>query len=235
MSDATPSRLDDYLDVFIAPSKLFERRSDGKFGQALLVLVVLVAVLFFATRGAMAPIMDAEMEKGMAAMAQQNPNLTAEQLEQGKKFGMIAIAFSIIIGTPIAVLLMGGVVFLVARLLGRTLTYAQGATIATFAMFPRLVDSVVSAAQALLMDESKLNSRYSVTLGLGRFMDPATSNQVLLALVGRIDIFTLWVTALFAIGLKVMAKATTAQAIAGSIIVWLVGALLPLYQAFSQR
>ena len=229
MSDATPSRIDDYLDVFVAPSKLFERRSDGKFGQALVVLVVLVAILFFATKSAMAPIMDAEMAKGMAA----NPNLTPEQIEGMKKFGGIAFGASLIVGTPIAVLLLGLVIFLVAKMVGEGMSYAQGATIATFSMFPRIVDSIVSAVQALLMDESQLTSRYSVSLGLGRFME-STMNPVLLALIGRLDVFTIWVTILIAIGLKVMARATAAQAAIGAVIVWSVGALPTVLGALRQ-
>jgi hypothetical protein len=230
MSDATPSRVDDYLDVFVSPSKLFERRSDGKFGQALVVLVVLVAILFFATRSAMAPIMDAEMAKGMAA----NPNLTPEQIEGMKKFGGIAFGASLIVGTPIAVLLLGLVIFLVAKLVGQGISYAQGATIATFSMFPRLVDSIVSAVQALLMDESQLTSRYSVSLGLGRLMESSTANPVLLAIVGRLDVFTVWVTILIAIGLKVMARATGAQAAIGAVIIWFVGALPTVLGALRQ-
>lgn len=234
MSEATPSRIDDYLDVFIAPSKLFERRSDGKFGQALLVLVVLVAILFFATRSAMAPIMDAEMAKGMAAATRDNPNLTAEQLEAGKAVGGIIFAVSIIVGTPIAILLLGLVIFLVAKIAGQGMGYAQGATIATFSMFPRLVDSIVSAVQALLMDESKLTSRYSVNLGLGRLLDSPTTDPLMLAFAGRLDVFTIWVTVLIGIGLKVMAKATTGQAVVGAAIVWVVGALPTVLGALRQ-
>jgi len=225
MSDATPSRLDDYLDVFVSPGRLFERRSDGKFGHAMLVFIVAAAVLYFATRTAMQPIMEAEFERGMAA----NPNLTPEMIEQGRKFAGIGAAIFVLIGTPILMLLLGGVIWIAAKVVGKSLTYAQGATISTFAMFPRLVDSVVSAVQALLMDEASLNSRYTVSLGLGRFMDP--DSGVLLALVGRLDVFTLWVTVLIAIGIKVMTRATTGQALAAAVLVWFVGALPVLFQA----
>ena len=225
MSEATPSRWDDYLDVFVSPSRLFERRSDGKFGQAMLVFIIAAAVLYFATRTAMQPIMDAEFERGMAA----NPNLTPEQMEAGRKFAGIAGGIFVVVGTPILMLLLGGVIWIAAKVVGKSLSYAQGATIATFAMFPRLVDSVVSAVQALLMDEASLNSRYKVSLGIGRFLNP--DNGVLLALVGRLDVFTIWVTALIAIGIKVMTKATAGQAVAAAVLVWLVGSLPMLLQA----
>jgi hypothetical protein len=225
MSDATPSRWDDYLDVFVSPGRLFERRSDGKFGQAMLVFIIAAAVLYFATRTAMQPIMNAEFERGMAA----NPNLTPEQMEAGRKFAGIAGGIFVLVGSPILMLLLGAVISIAVRIVGTSLSYAQGATIATFAMFPRLVDAVVNAVQALLMDEASLTSRYKVSLGVGRFLDP--DNTTLLALVGRLDVFTLWITALIAIGIKVMTKATTGQAVAAAALVWLVGALPALLQA----
>lgn len=234
MNEPTVSRFDDYLDVFVAPAKLFERRSDGKFGQALLILVLASAVLFFVTRTAMAPIWDAEIARGMASAAQSNPGMTPEQMEAGKKFGSIIGAVSLLLGLPIGVLLLGVGIWIVARLIGKSLSYSQGATIATFAMFPRLVESVTGAVQALLMDEGSLNSRFSISLGIGRFLDPDTSNPILLSLLGRIDVFTIWVTVLIMIGLKVMGRATTGQAVGASILVWFLGAIPTLLGSLSR-
>jgi len=234
MSDAAPSRIDDYLDVFVSPTALFTRRSDGKFGQALLVMVVLASILFFATKTAMAPIMDAEMAKGMAGAMKANPNMTPEQVESAKAIGakFASIGFMVII--LVAPFILGTVVWLAARVVGGALGFAQGITVATFAMYPRLVEAIVNAVQALLMDESKLTSRLSVSLGLGRLLDPATTNAYLLVLAGRIDVFTLWGTALVAIGVKVIAKVSTGQAVGAAVIVWIIGALPLLLQAMRQ-
>jgi hypothetical protein len=223
--------MDDYMDVFIAPTELFRRRTDGRFGQALVVLVVLIAVLYFATRTAMEPIMDAEWQRGMAAMAKSNPSLTAEQMESGRKMAGTFGAIFIIGGTPIMVLLLGVAVWVAARIVGGAVSYAQGATIATFAMFPKLLDAVSGALQALFLDEQSLNSRYSVSLGVGRFFDVDTTSATLLAFVGRIDLFTIWTTVLVALGLKVMAKTGTGQAAAAAVIVWMVGGLPMILQA----
>ena len=91
MTDATasptPSKAgiwEDFIDIFMQPSQVFERRRDGKFGLALLALVVLSGVLFFALRNGIAPIMDAEMAKAAAAMAAKNPNITADQIAAKK-------------------------------------------------------------------------------------------------------------------------------------------------------
>ena len=46
------------------------------------------------------------------------------------------------------------------------------------------------------------------------------------AVVGHIDLFTIWTAILVAIGLKVVGRATTAQAATGAAAVWILG-LLP--------
>jgi hypothetical protein len=234
MSEAAPSRLDDYLDVFVSPTALFTRRSDGKFGQALLVLVILSAIIFFATKTAMAPIMDAEMAKGMAGAIKANPNMTPEQIESAKAIGAKFASIAVVVFVLAAPFILGLVVFLIAKVVGGTLGYVQGVTIATFAMFPRIVEGVVNAVQALLMDESKLTSRLSVSLGLGRLMDSATTNPYVLALAGRVDVFTLWATFLIAIGIRVIAKVSTGQAFGAAAIIWFIGALPVLLQAMRQ-
>ena len=229
---ATASRWEDYLDVLIAPAPMVRRRADGKFGQALLVFWVLVSVLFFGTRSATQPIFDAEFNRGIAATAKANPQLTPEQIEQGRQIARKFTPVGILVGLPITVLLLGAVVWVGAKAAGGTVSYAQGATIATFAMFPKLVETVSTAVQSLLMDEGNITSRFSVSLGLGRFLDPATTNGMLLALLGRVDVFTLWVTVLIGVGLKVIAKVSTAQAALGAAVVWVIGGLPTIWQAF---
>jgi hypothetical protein len=118
--------------------------------------------------------------------------------------------------------------------MGGAISFAQGLTIACFAEFPRLVESVSTAVQAMLMDESALTGRYSVSLGVGRFFDPDTANAALLGLVGRIDLFTLWITVLVTIGIKVVGKRSTDQALMAGAIVWLLGALPTVVPALFQ-
>lgn len=230
-ADKLPGRAEDFLDVYGSPAQLFRRRVDGKFGHALIVLVVVWAVLFFVTRSAMAPIYEAEFARGMAA----NPNLTPEQIEAGKKVAGVFGAIGVIVGIPITVFLLGLVVWLVGRIVSARLNYWQGVTIATFAMFPRLVELITNSVQALLLDESKLTSRFAVNLGVARFLDPQTTTAALMAFLGRIDLFTLWVTVLIAVGIKQMGRITTGQAVLGAAIIWLVGSIPTLLPAMMQR
>jgi len=90
---------------------------------------------------------------------------------------------------------------------------------------PRVVEGVVNRVEGLFIDPSNLDSRYSLTLGLGRFFDPDTTSPLLLGLIGRIDLFTIWITVLIAIGLAVTGKISRGKAAIAAAIVWLAGAL----------
>ena len=221
MSEKPAGRWDDFLDIFIAPSKVFDRRSDGKFGLALFVFVVLFAILFFATRGLMEPIWDAELNRRMA----EAPNLTPEQLEAARRAAGTFGAIGILVMTPITLLVLGLVIWIVGRPLGARISYPQGATIATFSYFPKLIGQVVAAILALFTDEAELTSFYKVTLGVGKFLDPAQTGPALLGFLGRIEVFTIWVTVLIGMGLKRMGKIPTGQAALAAAIIWLIGAL----------
>jgi len=226
-ASVTSSRWEDFIDVFISPAELFRRRSDGKFGHALLVLILLIGIVFFLTRNAMQPIMDVEFQRSMAA----NPNMTPERIETARKFASSLAPVFVVVGLPITVFVLGAVIWLVGRVVGGRVNYAQAATIATFGYFPRALETITNGVQALLMDEAKLTSRFSVSLGLGRLLDPTKVSAPLLALLGRVDLFTLWITVLVAVGLKQMTRITTGQAVGGAVLVWLIGALPTLLQA----
>jgi hypothetical protein len=80
------------------------------------------------------------------------------------------------------------------------------------------------------MSPEKLNSLNAVGFNLARFMDPDGS-QVMIALASRVDLFTIWITVLLAIGIHVVGKIPKQQAAIVAAITWVVGALPALLGA----
>lgn len=221
----TGARWDDYLEIFYNPSEVFRRRAGTNPFLPLLVLVGATIVLYFATRSAMQPIMDAEFARSAAQMARQNPQITPEQMEQGRGMMQTFAGLAIIVATFVTPLLLGVVLWLVGKGAGSVATLGSAVVVAVFAYFPRLLEWIVSAVIALITPEGGIRSRYDVTLGLGRFLDPATTSPLALAFLGRVDVFTIWVTVLLAIGIKVVGRIGTVPAAIVAALVWLIGAL----------
>jgi hypothetical protein len=59
-------------------------------------------------------------------------------------------------------------------------------------------------------------------------------SPALLGFLGRIDVFTIWVTVLLVIGLSVTGKIPRGRAAIAGVVVWLAGAL-PVLGSLAQR
>jgi len=233
-AEPTPSKAslwEDFVDIFYAPSSVFARRADGKFGMPLLFLVVVCAVLAFLTKNAMQPIMDAEFARQSAAMVRKNPNVTTAQMASGRAFFETLGPLFFAVFLTLSVLGTGVVLWLVGKLFDAKESVTAAIMIATYAEVPRIVQILTNAAQALFMSPEKLNAANSVAFNLARFMDPDNASAVMIALVSRVDLFTIWITVLLAIGLHVVGKIPKQQAAIAAAITWVVGALPAVFGA----
>ncbi len=216
--------MDDFMDIFYAPSKVFARRANKSFWIPLLIVAGLFGAIFIANRDLMEPIMEAEMSRAM----EQNPGgqqLTEEQMAAGRRVAGTFATVGAFIFTPITLIVLGLVIWLVGKFFDSAQTLNAAITVAVFAYVPRIVEGIVGRVQGLFIDPSTLDSRYSLTLGPGRFLDPDTTSPILLGIVGRLDLFTIWVTVLIAIGLAVTGKMSRGKAAVAAAVVWFVGAL----------
>jgi len=216
---------EDFLEIFIKPAAVFERRKAAGFAVPLIVLTVLFGVLFFGLKGAFQPIMDAENARVMARVMAKNPQITPELIaERGGGDSKLAPLFATIF-LPIAVLLIGLSTWLAGKLVGAVASVSAAMMIATYSYFPRLLELLVSGAQALLLPEEQLTGRASTSLGAARAFDPDTASSMLMAFLLRVDVFTLWITFLLAVGLRVVGKIPMSKALVAAGIVWVLGAL----------
>ena len=225
---------EDFIDIFYAPSDVYARRAHSSFFLPLVVVTLLTGILFVVNSGVLAPIMDAEMSRSFAAMQKKGVTLNQDQIDTARHmsetFGKIA-AF---VFMPVGIFFTGLFLWIVGKFVESKATLGQGLMVAAYAFFPRVVEAVVTAVQGLLLDPSKLNGRYRISLSVGRFFDPDVASPLLLAIVGRIDVFTIWVTVLLAIGLSVTGKISRQKAAIAAVIMWVLGALPTVLQAARQ-
>lgn len=216
---------EDFIDIFTSPSAVFRRREGEGFGIQLLVLTVLFAILILGTKGLVMPAIDADIARQGAKMAQSHPEITADVLQKqqamGEKFGPIFV----IILIPIMAMLTGLVLWLVGKIFDSKQTGTAALMVATYAFFPKLLASVAGALIAYFSNPDRLNGMTRLSVGVGAFLDPDKTSPLILALLVRVDVFTIWETVLLGIGLSITGKIPKAQAYTAAAIVWLIGAL----------
>lgn len=216
--------VDDLIEIWFAPSKVFARRRDSGFFGILVVLTVLLGGLWMVNAGAMQGIMDAEYQRQMAEVLKQNPNMTQEQLDAGKGFAQAAQTFGVWIGVPIAMLLVGLGAWIVGKVFGAELGYGAATMVACWAYLPKVLESLLITVQGLVLDTGAMRGRFELSWGVGRFLDPEGSMGMQL-LLGRIDVFTIWVSVLIAIGIVVVGKVDRSKLVPVAVVMWLLGAI----------
>ena len=224
------SVIEDFIDIFYAPSKVFERRREGEFGLALLLLFVLAIALFLATRSVMAPLYDVMIDQQMAAVAKQQPNMNPEQLAGARSIMEKTFMFGPIVGIVFIVLFVALAIWLVGKLFDSKQTFGQAMMVSTYSQVPRFVlGGMVSAVLALIVGADGIKSPFSVSLGLARFA-PDASFAVQSAL-NRVELFTLWSTFLLGLGLAITGRIPKRQAFIAAGIVWALGGVMAMLQA----
>ena len=225
---------EDFIDIFYAPSAVFRRRENGNFFIPLAVITVVCGVLFYLNSGALQPMFDAEFDRGMAIARRQNPNLNAEAIETMRSFMSRVQMVMIFIFLPIAMFGVGVATWLAGKMVGAKETFKAALVVGAYAYAPRIIDGVLQGLQGLFLDPAQLNGRFRLSLGIGRFLDPDTASPLLLAFVGRMDLITIWITVLIAIGLCVTGRIPLRKAAIAAAVVWLVGGLPLIIPALRQ-
>jgi Yip1 domain len=236
---ATPekaaSRWEDFMDIFYAPASVFARRATAGFGIPMLVVTVLVGLIFLADKGVMSPIMDAEFTRGAAAAMRKNPQITAEQMAQGRAIGEKFASIGAFIITPLTIFLTGIALWLVGKLFDAKESFGAALMVSSYASVPKILATIAAGIICLVSDPATLNGTFRATAGVGHFLDPDTASPVLVALLGRLDVFTIWVTVLLAIGLSVTGRIPRSKAAIAGVVIWFVGALLPVLGALRNQ
>lgn len=216
---------EDFIDIFTSPSAVFRRRQGSGFGLQLLLLTILFAIIILGTKSLVMPAIDADIARQGAKMMQAHPEITADALQKQQAIGEKIGPIFVIILIPIMAMLTGLVLWLVGKIFESKQTGTDALMVATYSFFPKLIASLAGALLAYLSSPERLNGMSRLTAGAGTFLDPDKTSPILMALLVRVDVFTIWVTILLAIGLHVTGKVPKAQAYMAAAIVWFVGAL----------
>ena len=231
-SPAQSSFWEDVIDIFFQPAEVFRRRQNRSVWPPMLFVAISIGVIFFATFNTLEPIFAAEFTRQTAQMMAKNPQITQEMMDKQRSIGEAFTRYGIGIVMLVSMFILGVVGWLVGKLVGSKQTFQAALVVAAWSYMPRVIGAVIGGVQGLLMDPAKLTGQMSISLSPARFMDPDASNPLLFQLMGRLDLITIWVTILLAIGLYVTGKVSKERAVVFGILIWIVGGLPALRTAY---
>ena len=221
--DKKASRWEDYVDVFFSPAELYARRANDSVKPSFWTLLGLGALAYYA----FLPVNRMVIQASMVAQAQARGQDVAEvQAAAGgmvriMSYGggiMVAISFALTIA--VAALLLWGV----GRMIEVKGTYRQAFLIATYACFVYLLMMIAGSVAGLIVGEG-MDPQRDLSFGLMRFLDPDTLPKAVPPLLRRTEIFLIWQAVLWGIGMRVVMKATKAQAAIAAGATWLLFAV----------
>lgn len=216
-----PSFWEDVIDIFFQPAAVFRRRQNRSAWPPMLFVAIAVGVIFFVIFNTLQPMFDAEFMRNAA----HDPRMTPQVIDKARAFGTTVPRYVIGIGMLITMVVIGTVIWLVAKFVGSELTFQGALVVAAWSYMPRVLAAVLAGVQGLLMDPSKLNSQLAISLSPARFLDPDASNPFLYQILGRFDLITIWITILIGVGVYVIGKTSKGSATTVAILVWVLGAI----------
>jgi hypothetical protein len=211
----TTSRWEDYIDVFFSPVELYRRRARDGAGPPLVTLLLLAVFFYFV----MLPANRIIMQASIAA----NPE-AAQALERMGTLLQILGSIFVPVTYLLVIVSAAAVMLIVGRLLEIRTEFSRTMLIATYAAFTYLLAQVAGGVAVLLQGDGLDLIRHT-SFGPLRFLGDPGMNPVMSAVLRRFELFTLWQTVLWAIGIAVIYRVPRLHAAATAGITWLLLAL----------
>ena len=197
--------------VFLDPKKAFAdiaARPSWILPVALLIVIALTFVYTYSTR--------VGWERYIRQTMENNPrvqNLPADQretqIQAGAKFAPILGYAGAVVGTVLIILIVGGVMVLMCKMVGASVTFKQMFAISAWARLPGFLGGILAIVVMYTKDPEAFDLKNPLpffNLGVVLEPPPPGSGKFLYTFATSIDIFTIWSILLLAVGISVAAR-----------------------------
>lgn len=196
-------------DVFIDPKKAFaDIAARPRFLVPLTLLIVsyLAFMYCFTTHVGWERSMRQAFESN-ARVQQMDPQARENALQMQLKFAPIGAYVVGPIVVVVIALATAGVLLLMIKMMGASLTFKQMFGISSYAMLPGLVSSILTIIVIFIKNPEDFNLQNPLAFNLAAFLEPPpNSSKVLYSLANSIDLFSFWTILLLAVGISVAAR-----------------------------
>jgi hypothetical protein len=195
--------------VFFEPQKTFEDIARKPAFWVPLILLTLVSVIFtylMLNRVGAENIVRQQMQMSARA-TQQMDQLPPDQRERAESMQQRMVPITryagALVGRPILFLVWGAILLGIARgIMSAPVRFKQIFAILCYASLPALIQTALTAVVMYLKKPEEFNIMNPLAFNPAAFMDPVNSSKFLYTLALSLDLFTIWVIFLQAVGLK---------------------------------
>ncbi len=143
-------------------------------------------------------------------MQQMPPEQRERVLEQSVKLAAGFGYAGAILGVPVSILLISAVLLGVFNgLAGAELRFRQAFSITTYASLPSVLAAVLGMIVMRFKNPEDFDLQNPVPLNLGAYLDPTSTSKFLHTIAGSLDLLSIWVILLLALGFSTAAKAVS--------------------------
>src|SRR5579862_943953 len=159
---------------------------------------------------------------------QMDPQQREAALQMQLKFAPIGAYVAGPIVIVVIALATAGVLLLVVKMMGASLRFKQMFGIASYAMLPGLISSILTIVVIFVKNPDDFNLKNPLSFNLGAFLEPPpTTSGALYSLASSIDLFSFWTILLLATGISVAArKFPFSKALVAVVLPWVVLVLI---------
>jgi hypothetical protein len=223
---AKPAPLwEDFIDIFHAPSEVYERRRNANPWPMILIVTALLTLITVLTFNSLSPVYESELREMSAKQMAANPQITQDALDQGIRIQMAVRKWTGVF-FPLGILVIGLLVWLLGRIVGaKEMTYTRALVVVAWGSIFGVVAALLLGVQGLVMDVSTITSADKLGLSVARFMDKSTTPAFLYGAAKLIDVLQIWGLIVMGIGVRVVGRGTKNSTIA-FVLTWLIVGML---------
>lgn len=188
-----------------------------------MILVIITSITFIACysqRVGWERMIRHEMETN-SRIQQLPPEQREAAMERGAKFAGVFAYVGAAVGTPLAWLVVGGVLMLMMNsVMGGQTNFKQSFTIVAYASMVNLLAAILGIIVMFIKNPDDFDLRNPLAFNGGAFLS-SDAPKWLTALASSFDLFTIWLIALLAIGYAATSrKLTVGKAATGIVVLW---------------
>ena len=211
--------------VFFEPGKTFQDIGRRPTFLVPLLLIIVGTIAFTVAMGqhiGWQQIVRQSMENSSRA-AQMTPEQKEQAIATGAKVASI-MGYSSAIIVPLMYVIMAAVLLGMTAMMSAGLRFKQVYAVVVYSGLPGILFAILGCVVMFLKKPEDFNVNNPLMFNIGAYLDPQTTSKFIYSLATSIDLFSFWMIALVAIGLKAVAgkKLSSGGAWAAVVAPWAV-------------